>query len=134
MPKKSNNLLMEERIYEKFLKERMNLKQDELTLKKGTYQDEKIQRKVYAQIKTQPLSWIEIVMYILLTLLNPFSLFIKIGMFVSILLLRKTIPYLFYYFEYNTIRYHLLIEQIEKRQIMLQKQLQLTKNFIKQTQ
>lgn len=125
-----HNVLMEEMLFEKFLKERIRLKQKELTLKKGTYQDEQIQRKVYAQTKAPDIHWLELLIFALITILLPISLLYKPLIFIGLIILRKGFAYLIYAIQYTSKRYYQLIQQIEKQQILLQKQLNLTKNYL----
>lgn len=123
--------LIEERIYEKFLKEKMQLKHQEIQLKKGTYQNAKSQRKTYASVKVANIYWLEYLVYLLIALFLPQKILLKLLLFFSILIIRKSIPYGIYYLEYNTKRYYKLIQTIETKQIILQKQLQLTKKYLK---
>ena len=125
-----HNALIEEMLFEKFLKKRMYLKQKELTLKKGTYQDEQIQRKIYAQTKAPNIHWLELLVFALIAILLPVSILYKPLIFVGLILLRKGLTYLIYMVQYTSKRYYQLIQQIEKQQILLQKQLNLTKNYL----
>lgn len=123
--------LIEERIYEKFLKEKMQLKHQEIQLKKGTYQNTKSQRKTYASVKVANIYWLEYLVYLIIALFLPQKILLKLLLFLFILIIRKSIPYGIYYLEYNTKRYYKLIQTIETKQIILQKQLQLTKKYLK---
>lgn len=125
--------LIEERIYERFLKEKILLKHQEIQLKKGTYQNTNAQRKTYANIKTTTIHRLEYLAYLLIALFIPHKILLKLFLFFAIIGIRKSIPYIFYYFKYNTNRYYELIESIEKKQIILQKQLQLTKKYLKKS-
>lgn len=126
-----HNVLMEEMLFEKFLKERMRLKQKELTLKKGTYQDKQIQRKVYARTKAPAIHWLELLIFTIIAILLPVSVLYKPLIFVGLILLRKGLTYLIYMIQYTSKRYYQLIQKIEKQQILLQKQLALTKNYLR---
>lgn len=126
-----HNVLMEEMLFEKFLKRSMRLKQKELTLKKGTYQDKQIQRKVYARTKAPDIHWLELLIFTIIAILLPVSVLYKPLIFVGLILLRKGLTYLIYMIQYTSKRYYQLIQQIEKQQILLQKQLALTKTYLR---